>query len=187
MEVEVVEVARTHRTKVAICAIFVVMLLMGCDPIWSINSAADDDIYAALDADERAAASKDQGKYKAEPDQALASGQVLSVRVNYGQSGAAQCQVRIDNDRNDWYDEVEFIAYESSLGNSEKPYDDYGFGSENFNKQITNPNNAPLYTPEAVKGAYRITVTADNGYNASATVTWDGKRFSPSLLSFSLD
>lgn len=181
------EVARPHRTKVAIGIVFVAMLLMGCEPVWTINSAADEDMNAALDAQEREAASKDQDKYKAEPDQALASGQVLSVRVNYGQSGAAQCQVRIDNDRNDWYDEVEYLAYESSLGNTEKPYDDYGFGSENFNKQLTNPNNAPLYTPEAVKGTYRITVTADTGYSANATVSWDGKRFSPSLLSFSLD
>lgn len=131
---------------------------------------------------------KDEAKldeYKAVPDQVLASGDVLSVRVSCGESGAKQCQVRIDNERNDWYDEVEVTAaFGLAAG---KGYDDYPFGAAIFNKQITNEINNPKYTLEAVNGVYKVTVTADTGYSVTVNVRWDGEQFSPNLLFFSLD
>jgi hypothetical protein len=158
------------------------MLLMGCmlADIWEEYGSGSPIGYEDDDATETDLQKEDQ----AEPGQALASGEILSVRVNYGNSGATQCQVRIDNERNGWYDEVEFIAHAGSLGGADKMYDDYGFGATNFNGQLTQPE---YYDPKDAVGEYRITITASTGYSSSTTVKWDGERFNPSLLSYSLD
>lgn len=181
--------SRKDRSSVALAMVAVTLVLMGCSLLETADSVGVEKMREEerirledMDKDE-----KDRANAAAEPDQVLASGAVLSVRVNYGNSGASQCQVRIDNERNGWYDEVEWMAHAGTLGSATKPYDDYTFGSENFNKQITNPYDAPLYTPEAVNGEYLITVTASTGYSTTVKVHWDGERFSPSLLSFSLD
>lgn len=181
--------SRTDRPLIVVLVAVVALVLMGCSLLDTADSVGADKMREEerMRLDEMTKDEEAREKVKAEPDQALASGEVLSVRVNYGDSGATQCQVRIDNDRNDWYDEVEFTAHAGTLGSTEKAYDDYDFGSENFNKQITNPFNAPLYTPEAVNGEYRITVTASTGYSSEVKVHWDGERFTPGLLSFSLD
>ncbi len=174
--------ARRHRVVIVVSILAASMLLMGCALLDLFVESSDSNFYEYEGED---AIKKDPPKeYQAEPDQALASGEILSVRVNYGKSGAAQCQVRIDNERTGWYDEVEFIAHAGSLGSADGMYDDYPFGATNFNKQLTQPE---YYDPEDAEGEYRITVTADTGYNATATVRWDGERFNPSLLSFSLD
>jgi hypothetical protein len=185
-ELEVEDVmagARKHRAIIVVGIVAVSMLLMGCmlAEIWEEYGSGSPIGYEGDDAIKKDDTPKEN---QAEPDQALASGEVLSVRVNYGNSGAAQCQVRIENERNGWYDEVEFIAHAGSLGGADKMYDDYPFGSTNFNRQLTQPE---YYDPEDAKGDYRITVTADTGYSATATVKWDGERFNPSLISFSLD
>jgi len=180
---------RTDRSPIVVLVAVVAIVLMGCSLLETADSVGADKMREEerMRLDEMTKDQEAQEKVKAEPDQALASGHVLSVRVNYGSSGATQCQVRIDNDRNDWYDEVEWTAHAGVLGGAEKNYDDYNFGSENFNKQITNPANAPLYTPEAVNGEYMITVTASTGYSSVVKVHWDGEKFTPNLLSFSLD
>jgi len=163
--------------------VITVILLMGCSFLTPEEQGKTEQAVREVWAEEKEEA-KLEG-YKAEPDQVLASGDVLSVRVSYGESGAGQCQVRIDNERNDWYDEVEITA---AAGLAEgKGYDDYRFGSTNFNAQITNEINNPKYTPESVNGVYKITVTADTGYNTTVSIKWDGEQFTPNLLSFSLD
>jgi hypothetical protein len=186
----------TRNTRPLIAAALILgLLVMGCDFFEGLSESAGsqvlqrDEERREMEARELEERLKALERHKAESDQVLAAGTVLSVRVNYGKSGASQCRVRIDNERNDWYDYVEWTAHASgsSLGNAQKPYDDYDFGAENFNQQITNPNNAPSYTPEAVEGEYRITVTADTGFSATTDVTWDGEQFNPSLLSFSLE
>lgn len=165
--------------------LLVVTLLLGCDLLATADSVGAEKMRE----EERIRLKETEARQELEPssDQTLASGDVLSVRVDYGTSGATQCQVRIDNERNDWYDEVEFIAHAGTLGSSEKMYDDYTFGSTNFNLQVENPYNVPQYTAEAVKGEYVVTVTASTGYFQSTKITWDGQRFSPDLLAFSLD
>lgn len=181
--------SRRDRSLIALAMACVAFVLMGCSLLDTADSVGADKMREEerIRLEEMAQADEQSTNVEAEPDQFLASGDVLSVRVNYGESGATQCQVRIDNERNGWYDEVEFIAYAGALASETHAYDDYTFGSENFNRQITNPHNAPLYTPEAVKGEYTITVTASTGYHTTVKVRWDGERFNPELLSFSLD
>ena len=174
--------ARKHRVIASVGIAVVSMLLMGCAlaDLWVESS--DSNFYEYTGEDAIKEEPKDE--HAAEADQVLASGQVLSVRINYGKSGATQCQVRIDNERNGWYDEIEDTAEAGVLGSGEKTYGDYPFGFENFNRQLTQPE---YYDPKDAKGEYRITVTASTGYSATAKVTWDGERLNPSLLTFSLD
>ena len=171
-----------HRAIIVVGIVAVSMLLMGCALTDLFVESSDSNFYVYEGED--AITQDPKSEYPAEADQTLASGQVRSVRVNYGKSGATQCQVRIENERNGWYDYIEDIAHAGVLGSGEKMYGDYPFGSENFNRQITQPE---YYDPKDAKGEYRITVTASTGYSATAKVTWDGERFSPSLLAFSLD
>jgi len=165
-----------------------VFFLMGCDLFADPQAEADREsverFQQQMEADKR-----DQDKHKAEPDQVLASGDVLSVRVNYGDSGVSQCQVRIDNKRNDWYDEVEFwVDGEETLATENTKSQDYNFGSTNFNQQMTNEIKNPKFDDkEDIKGDYRVTVTASNGYAESLKVMWDGEQFTPNLLNFSLE
>lgn len=181
--------SRRDRSLVVLAMVSVTIFLMGCSLLDTADSVGAEKMREEerIRLDEMAKEEEQRDKAKAEPDQALASGDVLSVRVNYGTSGATQCQVRIDNDRNGWYDEIEYIAHSGTLAGPTQAYNDYGFGSQNFNRQVTNPNNAERYTPEAVNGEYTITVTASTGYSAVVKVYWDGESFAPNLLSFSLD
>lgn len=129
---------------------------------------------------------REREEAQAEPDQVLPAGKILGVRIHYGDSGAASCRVRIDNERNDWYDYVEWIAHDGTLsGWGGLGYDDYEFGAENFNRQITNPHDNPKYQRDFVDGLYQITVTCDSGYASSVTARWNYGRFTPNLFSFS--
>lgn len=176
---------RTYSKRfVAIAVLIVSFLLMGCSLTECASDKQVEDQQRAVQ--QMLEDAKEAEEHMPEPDQALASGEILSVRVNYGATGATQCQVRIDNGRNDWYDERERTA-EYGLGGSEKNYDDYGFGSTMFNQQITNPNNAPLYTPEAVEGYYDITITSSTGGEIFGKTYWDGEKFEPDLLYYTLD
>jgi len=181
--------SRRDRSLVALVIAVVSLILMGCSLLETADSVGAEKMREEerIRLDEAKKDQEQQEKAKAEPDQALASGEVLSVRVNYGDSGATQCQVRIDNERNGWYDEVEFIAHAGTLGGTDQMYNDYEFMAENFNRQITNPHNVERYTPEAVDGEYIITVTSSTGYSSTITTIWDGERFNPALFSFSLD
>lgn len=178
---------RRGRSLAALAMVAVALFLFGCSLLETADSVGADKMREEerMRLDEIAKEEEAQEQAKAEPDQVLASGDVLSVRVNYGASPASQCQVRIDNDRNGWYDEVEYIVDSGSpLGSLGDGRDDYTFGAENFNRQLTQPE---YYDPVDAEGAYRITVTANSGYSTEVTVHWDGQKFSPNLLSFSLD
>lgn len=178
---------RKHRSLIACFVLVVSLVFLGC----SLLDTADSVGVEKMREEERMRldeASKDdeaRSKAKAESDQVLAEGDVLSVRVNYGESTASQCQVRIENERNGWYDEVEHIVETGSpLGSLGSGRDDYTFGSSNFNRQLTQPE---YYDPDDAKGDYSIIVTANDGYHAVVKVYWDGERLSPSLLAFALD
>ncbi|MBN2405327.1 MAG: hypothetical protein JXE06_07080 [Coriobacteriia bacterium] len=175
--------ATRHRVIIAAGMMAISMLLMGCmlEQVFEEYMGNGSSTWIQHEDVIQDAAQKE---YQAEPDQTLASGQVLSVRVNYGKSEASQCQVRVENERNGWYDEIEDTAEAGVLGSGEKKYGDYPFGFENFNRQLT---QSEYYDPKDAKGEYRVTVTASTGYSATAKVTWDGERFSPNLLAFSLD
>lgn len=70
------EAARADRTKVALCTILVAMLLMGCDPVWSINSAADEDMNAAMEAREaKERAAKESDSQSTQPQETAPSDQ----------------------------------------------------------------------------------------------------------------
>lgn len=179
--------SRRDRSFVIFLMMAITLFLLGCSLLDTADSVGADKMREEertrldeMDKDE-----KDREKAKAEPDQVLASGDVLSVRVVYGGSSASQCQVRIDNDRNNWYDEVEHqVADGTPLGRLGEGRDDYNFGSQNFNKQVT---QTQYYDPADAEGEYRVTITANDGHNSVVKVHWDGKKFSPNLLSISLD
>ena len=177
--------ANKRRHLIVLAMLITIVFLLGCDFFQGADSAAIEDM--ADKARQMTEEVEEQAKYRPEADQVLASGDVLSVRVNYGKSAASQCEVRIDNKRNNWYDEVEFtVTGGTPLGDSVKPYDDFRFGSTNFNRQLTKPEH---YDPKDAGGQYTITVTANDGYSATTTAFWDDvlNKFSPNLLSFSLD
>ena len=179
--------SRRDRSIIALVTALVALLLMGCSLLETADSVAADELREEerTRIEETAKDEEDRAKAQAEPDQVLASGDVLSVRVNYGGSSASQCQARIDNDRNGWYDEVEHLVDSGSpLGSLGAGRDDYTFGSQNFNRQLTQPE---YYDPVDAEGEYRVTVTANDGYSTVVKVYWDGEKFSPNLLSFSLD
>jgi len=176
-----------ERSLIALGIALVALVLMGCSLLDTADSVGAEKMREEerVRLEEAAKDDQERAKAQAEPDQALAAGDVLSVRVNYGGSPASQCQVRIDNDRNGWYDEVEHLVDSGSpLGSLGQGRDDYTFGSTNFNRQLTQPE---YYDPVDAEGEYRITVTANDGYSATAKVYWDGEALTPSLLSFSLD
>jgi hypothetical protein len=191
---------RRQRAIIVVGAMLVSTLLFGCDAAeeW-FDFAADpytetkrDRERAAQQWEEWEAQAAEQRKAQAtpppqvEPDQVLAEGKVLSVRVDYGNSGATVVEVRIDNDRTGWYDEIEFmcLADDCELGAPPRTYQDYDFGSENFNKQLNHPE---WWDPEGVPGDYQVTMEADTGHSRHAVVRWDGEQFVPNLLYFSLD
>lgn len=191
-----VTATRRQRATIVAGAMLVSTLLVGCD--W-FDFAADpytetrrDRERAAQQWEEWNAQAAEQQKAQAtpppqvEPDQVLAAGDVLSVRVDYGDSGATLARVRIDNDRTGWYDWIEFMCHADgcSLATELKSHDDFPFGSENFNKQLTQPE---YYDPKDVPGDYQVTMEADTGHSRYAVVRWDGEQFVPNLLYFSLD
>lgn len=178
---------RSHRPFAALVMVVVSLFLLGCSLLETADSVGAEKMREEerVRLEEMAKDDEDRAKTEAEPDQVLASGDVLSVRVNYGGSPASQCQVRIDNDRNGWYDEVEHMVDSGTpLGELGQGRDDYTFGSQNFNRQLTQPE---YYDPIDAEGEYRITVTANDGFSTVVKVHWDGEKFSPELLSFSLD
>lgn len=179
--------SRADRSLVVVLVAIVAIVLMGCSLLETADSVGAEKMREEerIRLDEMEADEKSKAKAQAEPDQVLASGDVLSVRVNYGGSTASQCQVRIDNDRNNWYDEVEHnVADGTPLGRLGEGRDDYTFGSKNFNGQVTQPQ---YYDPADAEGEYRVTVTANDGYSTVVKVHWDGSQFRPNLLSFTLD
>lgn len=179
--------SRRDKLLVMLAMVATTLLLMGCSLLETADSVGAEKMREEerIRLEETAKEQQDRVKAQAEPDQVLASGDVLSVRVNYGGSTASQCQVRIDNDRNGWYDEVEnWVDSGAPLGSLGEARDDYRFGAYNFNKQLTQPE---YYDPIDAEGEYRITVTANDGYRATAKVYWDGAVLSPNLLSFSLN
>ncbi|MCE5190802.1 MAG: hypothetical protein LLG08_03455 [Actinomycetia bacterium] len=179
--------SRRDKSFVVFAMVATTLFLMGCSLFETADSVGVEKMREEerLRLEELAKDEEDREQTKAEPDQVLASGDVLSVRVNYGESAASQCQVRIDNDRNGWYDEVEnWVDDGSPLGSIGQGRDDYRFGAQNFNKQLTQSEH---YDPADAEGEYRVTVSANDGYNTVVKVHWDGEKFSPSLLAFSLD
>lgn len=178
---------RKGRSFAALAMVAVVLFLFGCSLLDTADSVGADKMREEerMRLDEMDRDEQDRENAKADPDQVLASGDVLSVRVNYGSSTASQCQVRIDNDRNGWYDEVEnWVDSGSPLGSLGQGRDDYSFGSTNFNRQLTQPE---YYDPVHAEGEYRVTITANDGFSTVVKVVWDGEMFSPNLLSVSLD
>jgi hypothetical protein len=120
-----------------------------------------------------------------EPDQALASGQVLTVRVNWGKdTEATNCLVKLQNPRNGWYDEIEDTALAegatlSSGGN--KPSRDFPFGAENFNRQ----QKTEWYPePGDMEGEYTLLIQLNSGQQETLKVYWDTEtgEFEPNML-----
>jgi hypothetical protein len=182
---DVMTATRRQRAIIVVGAMLVSTLLFGCEYAWvadpGLTQEGRERIEQAAKQDAQATPPP-----QVEPDQVLAEGKVLSVRVDYGNSGATVVEVRIDNDRTGWYDEIEFmcLADDCELGAPPRTYQDYDFGSENFNKQLNHPE---WWDPEGVPGDYQVTMEADTGHSRDAVVRWDGERFVPNLLYFSLD
>lgn len=105
-------------------------------------------------------------------DMALAEGEILKVRLYYGMDTAgseAWYRVRIDNDRNGWYDYVEITAY-TGFGTTLKGYDEYTFTAANFNHQW---EQEEYYDPLTIDGSYRMTITGSNGHYVEKNLTWN--------------
>lgn len=101
----------------------------------------------------------------------LTEGNVLVVRLQYATDENDEDQsewykVRLDNDRSGWYDYVEWTGITRHSGG--RTYDDYEFGSTNFNKQLTQD----YYDPADVDGTYTLAITGSNGYSKTVQLTW---------------
>lgn len=181
-------VSNRSRLLLVLLAIASSLFLMGCGLIEAFEPDKTGDELRDRTEEQQRISFEEQKKFKAEPDQVLAAGKVLSVRVRYGQSVGTMCTVRIDNPRNDWYDLVERSSEYALDSVDMEKYGDYDFGSTNFNGQITNEIKNPKFDdPKRAEGEYRVTVTTAGGFRGSTTIIWDGKRFQPNLLSFSTD
>ena len=101
----------------------------------------------------------------------LTEGNVLVVRLQYAPDENDEDQsewykVRLENDRSQWYDYVEWTGITRRPGG--RTYDDYDFGSTNFNKQLTED----YYDPAHVDGTYTLTITGSNGYSKTVQLKW---------------
>jgi len=117
---------------------------------------------------------EEERRVDVDADMVLAEGQILKVRLHYGDETLdteAWYKVRIDNPRNNWYDYVEWTAYHG-FGGGTKNYDDCDFYAENFNKQVTSEH----YDPADVDGIYIMTVSGSNGYQMEKNLTWDSSQ-----------
>ncbi|HSM33512.1 MAG TPA: hypothetical protein VK987_05445, partial [Anaerolineae bacterium] len=89
---------RRHRAAIVVGAMLVSTLLFGCEYAWvadpGLTKEGREKIAQAGEEQKAQATPPPQ----AEPDQVLATGDVLSVRVDFGDSGASLVRVRIDND-----------------------------------------------------------------------------------------
>lgn len=100
----------------------------------------------------------------------LSTGEILKVRLYFGddtKGSQAWYKVRIDNQRNNWYDYVELTAYEG-FGNTVPNYHDFIFKSTNFNRQF----NEEYYEQDTIDGTYLFTITGSNGHYVEKTLTW---------------
>jgi hypothetical protein len=176
---------RRHRMIIVAGAMLVPTLLVGCEYAWmadpGLTKEGRERIEQAAKQDAQATPPP-----QVEPDQVLATGDVLSVRVDFGDSGASLVRVRIDNDRTGWYDWIEDMCLADGcvLATELKSHQDFDFGSVNFNKQLEQPE---YYDPKDVPGDYQVSVEANTGHSRDAVVRWDGEQFVPNLLYFSLD
>jgi len=101
----------------------------------------------------------------------LTDGNVLVVRLQYAidennEDLSEWYKVRLDNDRSQWYDYVEWTGITRQPGS--QTYNDYDFGSTNFNKQLTDE----YYDAADVDGTYTLTITGSNGYSKTVQLNW---------------
>jgi len=108
------------------------------------------------------------------PSHVLKSGEILSVRLFYENPKNETeriYKVQLNNPRNSWYDYVEWTNSPSEYGGVK--FDDFPFGSENFNKQIT---ESYYSDKEAINGQYNLTIAGNSGYWSTHSLTWkDGE------------
>ncbi|MBN2848070.1 MAG: hypothetical protein JXP72_06425 [Coriobacteriia bacterium] len=182
----------THirRFIIALAMALVVHLLMGCEWLDFFGNAGAERIEAEKIREEmgqQLAESQKLEEFKqVESDQALPSGHVLSVRVNWGvDTDATVCTVRIENPRNNWYDYIEDTTTSDSLGSGGRAFGDYPFTAENFNRQM----DTQYYPePDDIAGVCELTVNLNNGASERVQIFWDGAAgaFSPNLLNIPL-
>ena len=108
----------------------------------------------------------------------LAEGQILLVRLRFGTALAdvpnGSYQVRIDNRRNGWYDEVEHIGSLGLGGTDTSKSSDFIFYATNFNKQMT---QTEYYDPKEVDGDYILTLSNSQGWEMQKRLIWENGAF----------
>lgn len=120
-----------------------------------------------------------------EKDITLAEGEILKVRLYYGKDTAekhAWYKVKLTNERNGWYDYVEYTAYHG-FGTSQNNYNDYTFTATNFNKQLTDEH----YDPDTAEGIYKMTITGSNGHYVERELYWrNGWNLNSPVMAFNV-
>jgi hypothetical protein len=168
--------AVTHRTIVIATMILVSFLLMGCGleacVELVVEKAQKDAVKQISDKIEEVEGENAASRtWEEEPGFTLSEGEILNVRLNYGSATADESgwyRVRIDNDRSQWYDYVEWSSDAGLGGDQMNNFSDYPFGSENFNKQMTDE----YYDPAHVDGTYTLSITGSTGYSHEQRLEW---------------
>jgi hypothetical protein len=108
-----------------------------------------------------------------ETDLVLREGQILNVRLNYGQATdgeSAWYQVLLKNFKNDWYDVVRYSAEHGFGGREWDNFHDYDFHITNFNEQLTQEQ----YNTTSLDGEYRLIISSSHGFAMEVTLHWAG-------------
>ena len=119
-------------------------------------------------------------------DPVLAAGQILLIRLVYN-------IIEDDDDDNEWYKVSlsrvgkkwsDSVKIQGIIRTKTRHYDDYTFGSNNFNWQITQEQ----YGIDTLNGDYEISIEGSNGYLSTHRLHWaDGKWTNASpVLTFSV-
>jgi len=156
--------------------IFVILIISlspaGCD------SCTDDMPEGVIEKSMRERAEKITYDPEANQELTLAEGQILLVRLRFGTALAdvpnGSYKVRIENRRNNWYDEVEHFGSLGLGGAETSKFNDFIFNATNFNVQMTKPE---YYDPKDVDGDYILTLSNSLGWEMQKRLIWENGAF----------
>ncbi len=168
---------KISRARLVRVLCILVILTISISPA-GCSSCAEPKIESSIEKAQREDGEKNTYDPETNERLSLAEGQILLVRLRFGTALAAvpngSYQVRIDNRRNNWYDEVEHIGSLGLGGTDTSKSNDFIFNATNFNKQTT---QTEYYDPKDVDGDYILTLSNSQGWEMQKRLIWENGAF----------